>query len=198
MSKLLDLTGQRFGRLVVIQRAENTKGGKARWRCQCDCGQEIIVDGKHLRRGETQSCGCLQKEKTRKSHTTHGATDTRLYNIWDGMKSRCYNRNSSSYADYGGRGITVCEEWRNDFTTFQNWALSHGYRDDLTIDRINFNGNYEPSNCRWADWIVQANNRRPRKSVQNHNEEGEPDVVLPFLLLEGRNVTWALHWTPLN
>ena len=177
MGRLIDLTGKKFGRLVVLERAENDWNKNPRWRCRCECGREVIVLGHLLRNGNTTSCGCFSREchsalmKTRNAkgqgkqprHITHGGSKTRLYNIWIGMKGRCYCSSKSVYKYYGERGITVCDEWRYDFAAFRDWALSHGYRDDLTIDRKDANGNYEPSNCRWITLQEQQKNRNPRK-----------------------------------
>ncbi len=165
MGKVIDLTGQRFGRLVVIERAENGKRGKARWLCQCDCGNTCIVDGNHLRSGKTKSCGCVSREATGKRSVTHGHTRTRLYRIWSGIIDRCENPKTPVYQAYGGRGIRMCAIWRQDFTSFRDWAMSHGYRDDLTIDRIDVDGDYCPENCRWADWVTQQNNRRNNRCI---------------------------------
>lgn len=173
MSRALDITGQRYGRLVAIERAENkvSKSGKvrARWLCQCDCGNKKIVLLDDLRGGQTKSCGCLSAEISSKKSKTHGMSGTRIYVEWASMKARCYNKESKSYNRYGGRGIRVCQEWLDDFMNFYNWAMANGYRDDLTIERKDVNGNYCPENCCWITAKEQAKNRRTTLKTRDKN-----------------------------
>lgn len=235
----IDLTGQRFGRLMVISRAENNKHGDAMWNCVCDCGNTHIVNGNNLKKGTTQSCGCLAKEQAtarllkciseshkgiigkkfghltvvrktdeiknkgvvweckcdcgnpqilkrttgelnagrrlscgcaNKGEAWNNGVRERLYVIWCDMIDRCYNKNSPSYKRYGGRGIIICGEWRHNYKAFKTWALSHGYLDTLTIDRINNDGIYEPSNCRWADVYTQARNKSSNRFLEYNGE----------------------------
>lgn len=154
----VDFTGMRFGRLTVIGKSNS---GKIRWKCLCDCGNERELIPSRL--FVVKSCGCLSDEHKRnfgKCNKTHGMTKTRLYHIWSGVKDRCKNSNANAYSEYGGRGIKICEEWENDFLEFEKWALGNGYNEKLSLDRINTNGDYEPSNCRWATPKQQARNTR--------------------------------------
>lgn len=165
MPKLIDLTGSRFGRLVVVERAENI-GRTTRWLCRCDCGNTVVVRQPDMRSGRTQSCGCIHKEQLADRNRTHGLSYTRLCSIWRAMKVRCYSQNSQAYPNYGGRGIKICDEWKNDIEAFYTWAMANGYDDHLSIDRIDVDGNYEPSNCRWADKRTQANNTRSNRILE--------------------------------
>lgn len=158
MSALKDLTGQRFGRLIVLEYV-GAKKHKRLWRCRCDCGGMKIVATAALNNGNVRSCGCLNKEVTIKRSTKHGKTGTPLYGTWKSMKSRCYNPNMNCYGRYGARGITVCDDWKNNFENFYQWSIEHGYREGLKIDRINNNEGYNPDNCRWVTHLENCNNR---------------------------------------
>lgn len=165
-----DLTGQKFGRLTVIERAENDKNGSTRWLCRCECGNEKIIEGGHLRSHKIKSCGCLLTDVLIKRNYTHGMTNTRLFHIWQGIKNRCYNKNFEHYKHYGERGITTCKEWKDNFMSFYNWSMNNGYEEHLTIDRIDVNGNYEPSNCRWIKQAEQSRNRRDTVYITYNGE----------------------------
>lgn len=155
--KRSDLIGQKFGRLTVREFLRvDTKTKRVIWLCDCECGNTTEVPTSKLTSGNTKSCGCLQGEV----HKTHGLSDTRLHRIWMGIKRRCYTVTTHNYNDYGGRGIKMCDEWLNDFKTFYDWAMANGYKEDLSLDRIDVDGNYEPNNCRWANDYVQTHNRR--------------------------------------
>lgn len=166
-----DLTGVRFGNLVVISKSRKHQFPSGQieilWLCKCDCGNEVEVFGRNLKTGNTKSCGCLRENLK----TKHGLWGSKVYKCWDNMRSRCYNKNMTEYDCYGGRGIRVCDEWKNNFQTFYDYVskLPHFGEKGYSIDRINNDGNYEPSNVRWATAKEQANNQqRTRKRLKDY------------------------------
>ena len=163
MSKINDLTGKKFGKLTVIKYYGSNKYGRALWLCVCDCGNTKIARGGTLISNATKSCGCYNSESAKKRFTKHNLSNTKLYKVWQGMKTRCYDKNFIYYCNYGARGITICDEWKNNFMTFYNWAMANGYKEGLTIDRINNDGIYEPSNCKWSTRAEQNRNKRYNK-----------------------------------
>lgn len=173
MSTVKDLSGQRFGRLTVIERAGSDKYKHVIWKCRCDCGEVRAVCSGNLLRGLTKSCGCLKVQNLIKRNTVHGKRNNRLYLVWIDMKKRCYNPITHNYHRYGGRGITVCDEWLHDFQAFYEWAMANGYDENApymkcTIDRIDNDKGYSPDNCRWADAKTQNNNKsNSRKGVRS-------------------------------
>ena len=160
-----DLTGMRFGRLIVIKRYGRI-GNQRTWLCKCDCGKEKVIRGAVLLRGDALSCGCYAKEVASKVHTTHGESNTNLYRRWRTIIDRCNGGDENHDKNYKNRGIVVCDEWRKSFEKFRDWSIANGYREDLTIDRIDFNGNYEPSNCRWITEREQHYNTRKTRRFE--------------------------------
>ena len=156
--KTLDLAGKRFGRLLVLEKCGHI-GKYIAWKCKCDCGNETVVAVNNLQNGSTKSCGCLARELSSARHKIHGLTNTTLHKTWKNIKTRCYNPNCQKYKNYGGKGICMCNEWLDDFNSFYEWSINNGWKDGLTIDRIDVDGNYEPSNCRWVDWKTQQRNK---------------------------------------
>lgn len=169
MWKRLDLVGKRFGKLVVLNSEGLNATKNTLWRCKCDCGKEIVTTGTRLNRGKIRSCGCLIRPAQKRAVTKHGMNGTKLYFAWSSMKSRCDYKKNKSYKNYGGRGIRYCEEWKH-FEPFYEWAKESGYEESLSLDRIDVNGNYEPSNCRWVTMKEQARNRRNNTLVTLNGE----------------------------
>ncbi len=180
---LNDLTNKKFGKLTVLERAES-RNGETFWKCRCECGNIKEVNASKLKNGHTRSCGCIIGSSQKKYAKTHGKSKTRIYRIYKKMKRRCYIKTEAYYFNYGGRGITVCDEWLGDkgFENFYNWAMNNGYTEKLSIDRIDNDMGYNPSNCRWATEKEQANNRRTN-SYLTHN--GETKTIAEWSDLTG-------------
>lgn len=194
--QLKPMKGKRFGRLIVKEYV-----GKSKWLCICDCGNIKAIDGNKLRSHETLSCGCLQKERASEANIRHGQTNTRLYAIYRGIKARCKNPHVKEFERYGGRGITICEEWAQSFEAFAMWANENGYADNLTIDRIDNDKGYSPENCRWADYTTQGRNRRnvrklTYKGITQTFQEWSQQTGVPFHTLRYRIL--KLHWSTEN
>lgn len=172
MGNFIDMTGEKHNRLLVLSYCGNDKGKRAQWLCRCDCGKEVIVDGYRIRSGKTKSCGCLFSELAKERMRTHGMSSSRIYFIHNSMNERCYNPNFIEYHNYGGRGIKVCDEWRGrkGFENFLKWSMENGYKENLTIDRIDNDGNYEPNNCRWITQKEQCNNTRHNVNIEYNGE----------------------------
>jgi len=181
MSKAIDLSNQQFGKLKVIKRAPSPDN-RARWQCQCECGGTCVVKGTNLRAGQTTSCGCNRRLAGERART-HNLSHSRIYRTWANMKTRCYNAKSENYPEYGGRGIRVCEEWL-EFEPFNAWAVNNGYAENLSIDRMNVNGNYEPSNCQWITMEEQQGNK-----TSSHLEtfRGETHTIAEWARTLGMN-----------
>ncbi len=184
--KLIDLAEQRFTKLTVVGRAISGNLGQPRWLCLCDCGAIKIIEGRSLRSGNTKSCGCLSTELSAKRWRTHGMTGTRTHRIWRNMKSRCYIPSTTHFAYYGGRGISVCEKWRN---SFENFLSDMGViPEGLSLDRIDPNGNYEPTNCRWSTPLIQGRNKNPRISWRTRALKAECEVKRLLQLVECKDL----------
>ncbi len=191
-AKINDISGQRFGRLIA-KKFVRVEKKCALWECECDCGNTAIIRENSLVSGGTRSCGCLAKEKAIEICTKHGMSESYLYNTWKAMIRRCYSEKDENYNNYGGRGIEVCQEWQGEqgLLNFVEWSERNGCNEDLTIDRIDNDGNYEPSNCRWADWITQCYNKRTTRrflvcgEIKNLKEISE-EYGIPLQKLRSR------------
>lgn len=176
--KTIDISNQKFGRLTVIEKSQKICG-KTAWKCICDCGNITYVTTSNLTCNRIRSCGCIKQEILMKRNITHNQRHTKLYEVWKSIKQRCYNPKHHAYKNWGGRGIKVCDEWKENFQAFYDWSYSNGYKeecqksekDKLTIDRINNDGDYCPSNCRWVNRTTQSRNKRVNKKIIYKNEE---------------------------
>lgn len=195
----MDLTGQKFGKLTVIG-FEEVRGKHACWKCKCSCGKISFVTTGNLRSGHTKSCGCAFYETKNK---THGFSKTRLYGVWLNIKNRCYLQTKNDYERYGGRGIDMCQEWKNDFVSFRKWAYKNGYDEnadfmECTLDRIDFNKGYYPDNCRWVNNKEQQNNKRNNVNITYKNETKTlsmwaEELNIPYKTLYARICIY--HWS---
>lgn len=187
----IDIVGKRFGKLIAIKLVQDGDANHRKYLCSCDCGKTKVVSEDNLKRGHTKTCGCRNKG-------TYGLSRTRIYSIWLGMINRCENNNMKNYCYYGGRGISVCKEWHN-FQNFKEWSEMNGYKENLTIDRINNDGNYEPNNCRWITSQKQANNRRNSKTF---TVNGKTHTIIEWAKIKKINVgtlrsrIWCRKWEP--
>jgi hypothetical protein len=168
-----DLTGMVFGKLTVIK-LDKIVNSRKFWLCKCECGNIKSVYAYSLHCGDTRSCGCLRDEKFRENNTKHGMSRTKIYKQWHDIKERCFNKRMKAYKNYGGRGITICAEWKSNFQTFYDWTIQNGYKQGLSIDRINNNGNYEPCNCKWSTRKEQGANRRTNRI---YTVDGYTDIL---------------------
>lgn len=189
------IINKKYGKLTVIKFIERTeritkKGTKNGYKyfflCKCECGNTKVVEWKKLKSGNTKSCGCIRKEKTSQMAMKHNLWQSKLYTRWHQIKNRCYNKNYNRYKNYGGRGIVICDEWKNDFKAFYDWAMNNGYKENLTIDRIDINGNYEPNNCRWITNYEQQHNKRNNKLL---TYKGETKCIAEWARIMGLSHT---------
>lgn len=187
--KANNLVGKRFGKLTVVARAENSSSGKTKWICLCDCGntKRKSVASHDLISGKVKSCGCLYKEANKWRNAKHSMTKSRLYGIWVGIKQRC--RKNKSYA---AKNITICQEW-NNFNIFHEWAMSHGYSDDLTIDRIDNDKGYSPDNCQWVTMKDQQNNRTNNRIISYNGVDFTAARLANFLGISPPTLLWRIN-----
>lgn len=194
MSRIIDLTGKRFGKLTVVKRVESATNGSSQWLCRCDCGNEIVLPYYTLKRRTRDNCGCIEKPHF---NTKHGGSNTALYNMWKLMIYRCENPKNNAYKYYGARGLSVCEEW-HDFLVFKKWVDDTKPDGEYTLDRIDNNKGYSPSNCRWASKSTQANNRRSNVQIDYNGETHnlmEWSSILGFDYKRVHNRMYKLGWT---
>lgn len=175
MGKFIDLSGQTFNRLTVVEKMSPDKSGAIIWKCECVCGNIVYSRGNDLRNGHVKSCGCYRYDKISCKKTN--PDNPRLYNIYNWIKRRCYNKNHKHYNRYGGRGILMCDEWKDSYINFYNWAIMNRYNKNLTIDRINNGQGYSPDNCRWATRKQQSMNRDVNIKIKIKGEYKTPIEV---------------------
>lgn len=194
MGKFVDLTGQRFGRLVVLGKNGKQKD-KTYWDCICDCGKITKVETSKLKSGHTKSCGCYMRERAKEANIKHGMFGTKLYNTYCRMKQRCYDKNYPKYKNYGFRGIGICEQWlgKDGFINFYNWAMDNGFNENLSIERIDVNGNYEPDNCKWITMAEQAKNKTTTIKVKYKN-----NFLTLIELCEKLNLNYKTIWSRIH
>ena len=189
---VVDAVGKKYGRLTVLERAGSNKKKNAVWLCRCDCGNLTKVTGTKLRNGHTQSCGCLNREMLGERNTRHGGRREPLYVIWKNMRGRCSNKNTPVYKNYGGRGITVCEEWC-DYSKFREWAIDSGYESGLELDRRDNDGGYSPTNCRWVSRKANNNNKRTNIVISYGNESRTATEWAEVLGMKVETILWRYH-----
>ena len=185
MKNIKDYSNKKYGKLIVKYAFRDKLKNKTMAFCECECGKTKIISMGNLQSGKTKSCGC--------GHKKHHQTNTRLYNIWKGIKQRCYNKNNQAYKYYGKRNIIMCDIWKNDFISFMEWALENGYEKNLTIDRIDVNGNYCPENCRWITSAQQNTNKRTYKKIFYENELYSAKEFSKKFGIKYRTLMWRLN-----
>ena len=193
------LENQKFGRLTVVRELGRSRSGGTLWLCKCDCGGEKVVSSDSLRQGKTRSCGCIKREQNLEMFVTHGETGSPLWKLWNNVRNRCNNPNNHKYANYGERGIKVCSEWETNYTAFRDWCMANGYTKGLTIERIDVNGDYSPSNCIFATQKTQQNNRTNNhqityKGVTKTLAQWAEHLGMRYSMLEHRiNRGWSVE-----
>lgn len=202
------MIGTEFNGCVVVSRLGTDKWGQATWVCLCSCGKKFTTTGGNVRSGNTKSCGCKKKSLIKEANMTHGDSNTRLYNIWGDMRRRCHSPKNYSFENYGARGISVCVEWKNSYESFKGWSENNGYAVNLSIDRIDNDGNYLPNNCRWVDMKVQGRNKRDNRIVEYQGksmtmselieEVGMPESTVRYRVKKGIPLDLPRNFNRLN
>lgn len=194
-----NLIGLRYGKLIVKEKLDTDHHGEKRWLCVCDCGNEYVTTSNRLTSGQTTCCRDCMVKKIGDANRTHGRTPKKLFYAYVNMKTRCYNKNYFLYHRYGGRGISVCDEWKNSFENFREWALKNGWNESLSLDRIDNDGNYQPDNCKWSTVVEQSNNRRTNrmityKGVTDTMANWSRNTGLPYYIIQRRlDLNWDVE-----